>query len=131
MVRVPRDLDCTVQFSRSLMQGSKKVSTQPKFPIWMRRETLRDDNQIRIRDTKNYILMRERVWCHEILTPCYTTVLFLSIFFDFSSTTFEISLFLCSSVRRLILVVLDSSFKIEEFLHKMIIFFSELTRCTE
>ena len=30
----------------------KKVSTQPKFSIWMIRETLRDDNQIRIRGKK-------------------------------------------------------------------------------
>ena len=37
--------------------------------------------------------MRESVWCDEMLNPCCRTVLFLSIFFDVSSTTLEISLF--------------------------------------
>ena len=50
----------------------------------------------------------------------------LSIFFDFSSTALKISLFLCSSVRRLTWAVLNSSLKIEEFFHKMAIPFSEL-----
>ena len=61
-----------------------------------------------------------------MLIPCCTTVLFLSNFFDFSSTAFQISLFLCSPVRRLTLAALDLSFKIEELLHKMAISFSEL-----
>ena len=56
--------------------------------------------------------MRERVWCHEMLISCCVIVLFSSIFFDFSSTTFAISLFLCSSVWRLTLVVFYSSFKL-------------------
>ena len=56
-----------------------------------------------------------------MLIPCCTTVLFLSTFFDFSSTAFEISLFLRSSVRRLTLVVLDSLLKIEKILSEMAI----------
>ena len=80
---------------------------------------------------KKDMMMREKVWCHEILIPCYTTVLLSSIFFDFSSTAFEISLFLCSSVRRLTLFVLDSSLEIEEFLHKMETSFSGLKRYTQ
>ena len=130
MVRVPRYLDCTHLIGRSLLPWSNKVSTQPKFSIWMIKETLRDDSQIRIGDTKKYILMCQRVWCHEILIPCDTTALFLSIFFDLSSTTFEVSLFLCSSVRILTLVVLSSSFKFEEFLHEMAISCSELKSWT-
>jgi hypothetical protein len=65
------------------------------------------------------------------LITCYSTVLFLSIFFDFSSTKFEISLFLCSSIRSLTLVVLDSSIIVDELPQKMVISFSELNRCTE
>ena len=65
--------------------------------------------------------MRERVWCHEMLISCCTIVLFSSSFFNLSSTAFEISLFLCFSVWHLNLVVLSSSFKVEEFLHKMAI----------
>ena len=42
--------------------------------------------------------MRETLWCHEILIPCYPTVQYFSIFFDFSSTAFEIFLFLCAKV---------------------------------
>ena len=38
----------------------KNASRQPKFSIWMIRETLRDDSQIRIGDTKKLILMTER-----------------------------------------------------------------------
>ena len=114
---------------RSLLLWSEKVPTQPKFSGQMMRKTLRDDSQIRIGGGKT--LMCERVWYHEIMIPCYTTVLFLSNLFDLSSTTFEISLFLCSSVRRLTLVVLDSSFKTEKLFYKMAISFSELKRCTE
>ena len=72
----------------------------------MIRETLRDDNQIRIRD-KKWILMSETVCC------CYPWVLVHWICLCFL-------LFLCT--RMLTLVVVDSSwFKIEEFLHKMAI----------
>ena len=126
MVRVPGNLDCTRLGDRSLLSWSKKVSTRPKFSIWMIRETLRDDSQIRIGDTKKYILIRESVWCYEILSPCYATVLFLSIYFDFSSTAFEVSLFLCSSVQILTRIVFDSLFKIEAFLRKMAISCSDL-----
>ena len=62
----------------------------------MIRETLRDDSETRIGDTKKYILMRERIWCHGRWIPCYTTLLFfLSHLFNLSSNTFELSLFLC------------------------------------
>ena len=50
------------------------------------------------------------------------TVLFLAIFFDLSSTAFEIALFLCFFVQRLSSIVVDSSFKIEELYSKMAIF---------
>ena len=70
---------------------------------------------------KKLILMRKKMWCHKILIPCCTTVLFLPIFFDFSSTAFKISLFLCTSVWRLTLAALDLMFKIEEFVPKMAI----------
>ena len=79
---MPRDLDCTRLVASSLLPRSKTFSTQPKFSVWMRRESLKDDSQIRFEDTKKF-LMRERVWCHEILIPCCTSVLLLSIFFDF------------------------------------------------
>ena len=72
---------------------------------------------------KKIILMRKTMWCQEILNPCCTTVRFLSIFFNFSSTALKISLFLSSLVRRLNLAVLHSLFKIKEFLHKMAISF--------
>ena len=72
---------------------------------------------------KKIILMRKTMWCQEILNPCCTTVRFLSIFFNFSSTALNISLFLSSLVRRLNLAVLHSLFKIKEFLHKMAISF--------
>ena len=65
--------------------------------------------------------MRERMSYHEKVGPLlYSCPVVLSIFFDFSSTAFEISLFHCSSVRWLTWVVLDSSFKIKEFRHKMV-----------
>ena len=58
-------------------------------------------------------------------TKCWSLVVqlsfFLSIFLDFSSTTFEISLFLCSPVRRLNLVAVHSWFRFEEFLYEMAI----------
>ena len=88
----------------------------------MLRGTLRDYSQTRIEDTKTNFLMRNRVRCHVLLVSSCTTVLFfLSSFFDMSSTTFEISPFLCSSVWRLTSVVLDLLFKIEKFLCKMAI----------
>ena len=64
---------------------------------------------------------QEKVWDYEIWIRCCTTVLFLSILFDFSSATLEFSLFLCSFLWRLTLVDLDSSFKIDEFLHEVTI----------
>ena len=130
-MRAPWNLDSILLPWRSLLPWSQKVSTQPKFSIWTIRETLRDDSQLRIGDTKKYILIRERIWCHEILIACYTTVLFLSNFFDLSSTAFEICLFLCFSVWKLTLVVLSLSFKIEKFLHQMAISCSDLSSWTE
>ena len=50
---------------------------------------------------KKDMMMRERVWCHEILIPFYAIVLFLSIFFDFSSNALKnlpVTLFLCAKV---------------------------------
>ena len=47
------NIDCTRLGDRSLLSWSKKGSSQSKFSIWMIWETLRDDNQIRIRDKKN------------------------------------------------------------------------------
>ena len=80
-VRVPRNLDwISVENKESLLPWSKKVSTEPKFFIWMRRETLRDDSGTRIWDTKKWTLMRKMVWWHEMLIPCCKTVLFLSNF---------------------------------------------------
>ena len=106
------------------------TGTWDKFAIWLIRETLRDISQTRIGDRKKLILMRERVQRHEILISCYTTFLFSLNLFDLSSTTVEISLFHCSSVWRLILVVFDSLFKIEKFLCKMAISFSDLKSWT-
>ena len=120
-MRVPRNLHCTRLISSNLLPWSKKVSSQPKFCIWMRRETLRDESQPWIGDTKKLVLMRKKVWCHELLIPCCATVLFLSIFLDFSSTALKISLLLSSPVRRVNLVVVDLLFKIEEFLREMAI----------
>ena len=60
-----------------------------------------DDSETRIGGTKNLNCDEKKVWCHEILISCCTTVLFLSIFFDFSSTVFKnlsISLFLRAKV---------------------------------
>ena len=74
---------------------------------------------------KNYS-DKKRMRCQEILNPCCTTVRFLSIFFNFSSTALKVSLFLSSLVRRLNLAVLHSSFRIEKFLDKMAISFSDL-----
>ena len=124
-MRVPRDLDCTLLSSRSRLLGSRTVSRQPKSPIWMLRETLRDDSQPWIGDTKQYILIHEKEWCHTILTPSCKTVLFLLNLFDLSSTVFEIFLFLCCSVQRFTLVALDLSFGVEAFLHRMAISFSD------
>ena len=44
------------------------------------------------------VVKNVRICCHEMFIPCCTTVLFLPTFFDFSSTTFEISLCLCAKV---------------------------------
>ena len=83
----------------------KKVSRQPKYSIWVIRETLRDDNRMRIRVKK--ILMSERVSCG------YPWMLVHWICLRFSLFLFA---------RTLTLVVVDSSsFKIEEFLDKMAI----------
>ena len=65
--------------------------------------------------------MRERVGYHAILIPCYITVDFLSIFFDFSSSAIEISLFLSTLVRRLNLVAVNLSLKIRKLFHEMAI----------
>ena len=97
----------------------KKSLDAKSFAIQMIRESLRDDSRTWIGETKKSN-PNERVWFQQMLIPCCTTVLFLSTFFDFSSTAFEISTFLYSSVRRLTLVVLDSSLKIEQFLHNMV-----------
>ena len=32
----------------------KKISTRTKFPVWMRRETVNDDNNTWLEDTKNF-----------------------------------------------------------------------------
>ena len=99
------------------------------FAIQMIRESLRDHSRTWIGDTAKSN-PDARVWCHAMLIPCCITMLFLSNFFDLSSTAFETSLFLCSSVWMLPLAVLDLSFKIEEFLHKMAISLSELKSWT-
>ena len=70
----------------------------------MIRETLRDDHQIRFRD-KKYILISERVCCG------YPWMLVHWICLCFS-------LFLCTRTSTLVIVD-SSSFKIEEFFHKM------------
>ena len=77
-----------------------------KLSIWMMRETLRDDHQIRIRDNK-LIPMSERVCCG------YPWMLVHWICLCFS-------LFLCT--RTLSLIVITSSFKSDGFPHKMIIY---------
>ena len=105
-VRVPRNLDCTRPGDRSLLSWSKKVWTQPKFSMWMIRETLRDDNQIRIRDKQTKILMSERVCCDDPWMLVHWICLCFSLFL-FTQT--------------LTLLVIASSFKIEEFLHNMAI----------
>ena len=106
-MRVPRDLDCTHLVNRRLLPWSSKVSTQPKFSIWMIRKTLRDDSQIRIGYTKKFNIDDWKVWC-----ACpWLLVNWIRLCF---------SLFLWS--RTLTLFVVDSSgFKIKEFLHKMAI----------
>ena len=72
---------------------------------------------------KKWNLMSERMWCHEIVSP-------LLNFLDLSSTAFEISVFLCSFVWRLTLVVVDALFKIEKFLCKVAISCSDLRSWT-
>ena len=105
MLRVPRNLDCTRLGDRSLLPWSIIVSTHPKFSIWMIRETPRGDNQIRIKEKK--ILISEMVWCVYPWILAYWICL-CSWLFLFTRT--------------LTLVVVDSSsFRIEEYLHKMAI----------
>ena len=87
-------------------------------------ESLRDQSRTWIGDTKNIKSWRKSMMPRNV-DPLLYNCPFLSHFFDFSSTAFEISLFRCSLVRRLTLAALDSSFKIEELLHKMAISFSE------
>ena len=82
------------------------------------RETVNEDNEMQIGDTKNLSVIKKDV-VNERLIPFCAFVHFLSIFFDFSSTAVEISLFLSSLVRSLNLVAVDSSLNIAEFLHKM------------
>ena len=115
---MPQNFDCTLLHSRSLLPRSKRISTQPQFSIWLMRETVNEDNETQIGDTKNLSVIKKGV-VNERLIPFCTIVHFLSIFFDFSSTALEISLFLSSLVRRLNLVAVDSSLNIAEFLHKM------------
>ena len=47
---------------------------------------------------KKFLLMRKKVWCQEMLLPSCKIMLFLSNFFDFLSTTLELSVFLYFSV---------------------------------
>ena len=100
IVRVPRDLDCTLLVDRSLLPRSKQVSTQPKFSIWMRRETLRDDIQIRLKDTKSYPDERKGVvpWNSDPLLyncPAFVDVLWFLIN---CIKNLSISLFFCAKV---------------------------------
>ena len=83
------------------------------------RGTVNEYNDTRIGDTKRLNCDYEKMWFNERLIPSCTVFQFLSIFFDFSSTALKISLFLSSLVRRLTLVVLDSSFKTEGLLYNM------------
>ena len=59
MVRVPRNLDSTLLPWRSILPWPKNVSIQPKFSIWRLRETLRDDSETRIGDTKKYQILKK------------------------------------------------------------------------
>ena len=103
IVRVPRNLDCTLLLSRSLLPWLKKVTTQPKFWFYMIRKTLRDDSQTRIWE-------REKNPDEWKVRCGYLWMLVSWIY---------LWLVLCS--RTLTLTVVDSSFKIEELLHKMAI----------
>ena len=53
IVRVPQNLDCTLLHSRSLLPRSKRISTQPQFSICLMRETVNEDNETQIGDTKS------------------------------------------------------------------------------
>ena len=79
MVRVPRNLDCTRLGDRSPLPWSKEVWTQPKFSIWMIRETFRDDSQIRIRDKK----INPDGWKGMLWLPVNVSWLNLSLFLAF------------------------------------------------
>ena len=70
--------------------------------------------------------MDGRTWCHDIVDPLLYNC---PVFFLISLICRQLllyCLFLCSSVRIVTLVVFASSFKIDEFLHKMAISFSDL-----
>ena len=99
-MRVPRNLDCTRPGDRSLLSWSKKVSTQPKFPIWMRRETLRDDSLILVGDIKNYPDERKVVvpWnIDPLFWKCPVLVEFLWFVFNYIRNL-STSLFLCANI---------------------------------
>ena len=125
---VPRNLHCTRPAGRSLFPRWKNFLNPKTFVIQMIKESLRDHSRTWIEDI-NKLNADERVWCHLMLLYRCTIVQFLLNFLDLSSTTFEISLFLCPYVRRLTLVAYNSSFKTEEFLHNIAISFSDLRSC--
>ena len=115
MLRVPRNPGCTLLPSRSLLPWSKKVSRQLKFCLQITRETLRADSASQIGSTK----INSGDWKVRCRYPWMLV----------NWTCLCFSLALCS--RTLTLIVVDSSLKIEESLHKMAISFSALKRCTE
>ena len=54
----------------SLLPRSKKSQLHRNFSIWLMRETLRDDHEPRIGDTKKLIVLSERVWSMSIHWNC-------------------------------------------------------------
>ena len=108
IVRVPRDLDCTLVPSRSLLSSSRKDSNSiAVFYLDDKRKAQRWQPNTSCKHRKIYC-DEKRMWCRKMLNFCCTTVQFLSIFSDFSSTSFKISLFLSSLVRRLNWVAVNS-----------------------
>ena len=129
MVRVPRNL-IVLCYPQEVYSPDQKSLKSPAI-LYLAHDR---NGQWRQQDTnwrhKKIDCDEKKMRCHKMLHFCCTTVQFLSIFFDFSSTAIKISLFLSCSKRILNLVVLDSSFKIEKFLREMANSFSDLKSLT-
>ena len=107
MVRVPQDLDCILLPSRSVLPLLKKSQGKWFFYVYDEKNSQRSQLNTNWRDKTSALVISERIWRVFQYMLAHRICLYLSVLLY---------------ARTLTSVVVDStSFKIEEFLHKMAI----------